>query len=335
MMFKSINYNYNYNYNKHIIRLINLMIISIVLASCTYDKQDLPVNKPPITQSPIVPIDTTSLNFFIISDWGYNGFIDQMRVKWEMNKIAKIIKLRYILTCGDNFQNVGVTSVNDPLWQLNYVNVYNDSSLLVPWYPALGNHDYMSNPDAQVQYSSINNYWNMPARYYTYVKQVDSNTYARYIVLDTYDLITKYQSLADTTKYDTIAQYVWLKNILSDLKEKWMFVYGHHPMFSASLVHGDTKELKIMVKPLFDAYNVDFYICGHDHDFEHARESNRGTDYIVTGTGGTVRPIGYDDKTIFSLSALGFTYISLTADKAKLYFITADNKIEYSYVRNK
>jgi len=322
-------------YEKLFIRSFYLIFTFIVLASCTYDIQVVPTNQSSLVQSTIVPIDTTSLNFFILSDWGYNGSPDQLRVKWEMNKIAKVIKLKFILTCGDNFQDVGVSSIYDPLWQINYVNVYNDSSLLVPWYPALGNHDYLTNPYAEVGFSTINNYWNMPAMYYTFVEKVDSNTYARYIVLDTQGLISEYQSLADTTKYDTIAQYVWLKNILQGLKEKWIIVTGHHPVFSASHVHGDTKEMKIMIKPLFDAYNVDFYICGHDHDFEHARESNRGTDYIVTGTGGTVRPVGYDDKTIFSLSALGFTYISLTSDKAKLYFITADNKIGYSYVRNK
>lgn len=279
--------------------------------------------------------DSTSLNFFVLSDWGFSGSIGQREVANEMSKISKLVNIKFILTCGDNFQIAGVNSVNDSLWQTNYENVYNDSALLLPWYPALGNHDYMGNPDAEIAYSSISKYWTMPARYYSFVKRIDLRTSALFIVIDTQGLIQAYQNLSDTMNYESIPQYAWIREELSKSENKWVIVTGHHPVFSASTFHGDTYEIKKLIKPLFDYYGVDFYICGHDHHFEHAKFKTEYTDYIVTGTGGNPRPKGTNEQTLFSMSSLGFTYISLSRDKAQLYFITADGLIGYDYLKKK
>ena len=50
----------------------------------------------------------------------------------------------------DNFYNSGVTSVSDPQWLESWRTPYNHSSLQLPWYACLGNHDYIGNPQAQV-----------------------------------------------------------------------------------------------------------------------------------------------------------------------------------------
>jgi tartrate-resistant acid phosphatase type 5 len=323
-------------YYKPVIRFLVLIIILSGSFSCSkVEKLDFPTDELPIAYDILNPIDRGSLHFFVISDWGYNGTSNQKEVESEMNLISQYVGLNFILTCGDNFQNTGVQSINDPLWYSNYENIYDDSALLVPWYPALGNHDYFGKPDAQVAYSATSDYWNMPARYYTFVKEVDAISSVRFIVLDTPGLLSAYQSLKDLTKYETIAQYSWLRTLLSGAKEKWIIVTGHHPVFSASPFHGDTKDLIILIKPLFDKYNIDFYICGHDHDFEHAREIGKNTEYIVTGTGGIVRREGFNERTVYSMSVLGFTYISVASNNAKLYFITSDGNIGYSFEKTK
>jgi tartrate-resistant acid phosphatase type 5 len=48
----------------------------------------------------------------------------------------------------------------------------------------------------------------------------------------------------------------------------WLIVAGHYPVFSAG-EHGDTNELKTYLLPLLQKYNVDAYMCGHDHISEH------------------------------------------------------------------
>jgi hypothetical protein len=90
-----------------------------------------------------------------------------------------------------------------------------------------------------------------------------------------------------------------------------------------------------LVKLLFNKYNIDFYINGHDHDFEHAHEKGKYTDYITTGTGGAIRSAGHNERTVFSISVLGFTYISLSPDELNLYFITSDGHVGYSFEKKK
>jgi 3',5'-cyclic AMP phosphodiesterase CpdA len=279
--------------------------------------------------------DTTALRFFVLSDWGFNGTYEQLQVASSMSHVSRTIGISFILTCGDNFQSNGVINTNDPLWNSNYENVYSDSALKVTWYPALGNHDYRGNPDAQVEYSKISSRWNMPARYYTFVKKIQNRVNARFIVLDTEMLIREYQKLSKTSTYDTIAQLVWLKEILARATERWIIVSGHHPVFSAGSLHGNTDELITMIKPLFDQFGVDFYICGHDHNFEHARAPRQTTDYIVTGTGGNVRNVSASSYTIFSASMLGFTYITLSNDNAVVHFVSTDTVSLYCFAKNK
>ena len=315
---------------KLIAGFIPLLFLAFTITSCSHSEKD---NDFPDTGGIIS--DTSTLNFFVLSDWGFSGSGTQREVAGEMSLVARKINLGFILTCGDNFQVAGVKSTDDPLWKINFEDVYNDSSLQVKWYPALGNHDYLGNPDAQVEYTALSNTWTMPARFYSFVKQVNTTTFARFVVLDTQDLVTRFQQLDAGQAPEAIAQYSWVKNILAGAKEKWIFVTGHYPVYSSSAVHGDTPELKTLLRPLFEQYHVDFYICGHDHNFEHAREKGEQTDYIVTGTGGWARPEGSNNRTVFSLSAPGFTMVSLAADSATLRFITADNHIGYSFVKRK
>lgn len=317
-----------------LLKPVAFTVLIFSVFSC-WDDLFRPTAHFPYANAALRSTDTASLHFFVLSDWGFNGGFSQKDVASEMAKISKLVGVKFILTCGDNFQYNGVESVNDPLWFDNYENVYKDSSLQVPWYPALGNHDYYGSPDAEVAYSAMSSTWKMPARYYTFTRQIDTRTSARFIVLDTQGLINGYQGLSDTTQTDSIPQYVWLRKVLSETTEKWIFVTGHHPVYSASSFHGDTYEMKKLIKPLFDQFNVDFYICGHDHDFEHARDKTGYTDYIVTGTGGYVRPIGQNDHTIYSISTPGFTYLSVNGATVKLYFITADGKIGYNIDRIK
>jgi len=317
----------------HLVKFMTVLVMFISLTSC---HEDLFTFNFPNANTTVNRTDSNSLHFFVLSDWGFSGSSNQQKVATKMSDISKLVGINFILTCGDNFQIAGVDSINDPLWKINYESVYlNDSSLLVPWYPALGNHDYLGNPEAQVEYSKTSKYWKMPARYYSFVEKAESTDSVRFIVLDTQGFIQEYQNLPDKNDYETIAQYAWLKNVLSTANEKWIIVTGHHPVFSASIFHGDTDEMKEFIKPLFDQYKVDFYICGHDHDFEHAREPGEYTDYIVTGTGGNPRYISRNKRTIFSISTLGFTYLSISEDSAKLYFITAAGKIGYSYTKKK
>lgn len=223
----------------------------------------------------ILNLKKHSFNFLLVGDWGWNGYSYQTAVATQMAKTALQADPAFIISVGDNFQVNGVQSVNDPLWMTSFENIYKTPGLLVDWYPVLGNHDYKGNPDAEVKYSEISRRWKMLARYYTLVKKVNDTISARFIFTDTPPMVDSYYKENDEYKSvateDTAKELSWLHNVLANAKEQWIFVIGHHPVFSASPKHGNTPELIKKFKPLFDQYNVDFYFCGHDHDMQHLK----------------------------------------------------------------
>lgn len=49
-----------------------------------------------------------------------------------------------VLSLGDNFYSNGVESLDDPLWDKAYANIYPKMSYLkdLTWYGVIGNHDF-------------------------------------------------------------------------------------------------------------------------------------------------------------------------------------------------
>jgi tartrate-resistant acid phosphatase type 5 len=307
---------------------------------------------PTITTAPIATAITTiesnsivksetfskAFNFIIVSDWGRNGIADQQEVADQMAKTADSANVEFIATCGDNFQINGVASAQDPLWMVNFENVYKGNSLQVEWFPVMGNHDYKGNPQAEIDYSKISRRWRMTDRNYTFTKKINDSISARFIFIDTPPLIDEYRNnpeeYPDAIKQNADKEIKWLKDVLANSKEQWKIVFGHHPVYSASRKHGNTKEMISRVKPLLEQYNAQFYICGHDHDFQHLREEGGNVDYIVTGTGSETRPSSSNEMSLFSKSEPGFSVVSLKADSLRICFVGTNGNIVYSFVKS-
>jgi tartrate-resistant acid phosphatase type 5 len=316
-------------------RRLSVFLISIFLFSClTSCKRDDPHDFP-VASSVLSAAGDGESGFFIITDWGFNGIDDQLSVRDEMVRIARKTLPEFIVTCGDNFHYNGVSSIDDPRWLTNFENLYTDESLMIPWYVALGNHDYwFSDPDVQVSYSNVSSRWNMPSWYYSFTKSIGNRASVKFIILETEGLLIAYRNLADKAGFHNIAQYAWFEEQLKTATEDWVIVVGHHPVFSASPVHkGEYDETMILIEPLLEKYQPDFYFCGHDHVFEHARSGSFKTDHFVSGAGVYPSITGFNSRTIFTYTTLGFIYMTLDADNASLYFISADDRIIYTYTK--
>ncbi len=102
-----------------------------------------------------------------------------------------------------------------------------------------GNHDYGSNPDAQIAYSKISRRWRMPARYYSKKFAINGDTTNQVLIafIDTNPLIPGYYKDGDygpnAKSQDTTAQKIWLEKLLqqnaANPNVKWKLVVGHHP----------------------------------------------------------------------------------------------------------
>ena len=317
---------------------INLLFLLTLLGvSCTGKTE----NKSKISVADTVNIPLQkhkkALDFFIISDWGWNGYNQQQEVADGMTILADSIEPKFIVSCGDNFQVQGVASTQDPLWLTSFENVYKHLSLQVDWYPVLGNHDYRGNTQAEIDYSKISRRWKLDSHYYTFARKINDSISARLIFLDTPPLVDEYYKkpgYPDVFKQDSAKQMVWLKDVLANSKEQWKLVFGHHPVYSASNKHGNTPELIKRLKPLFEKYHVQFYICGHDHDMQHLMEKGKTVNYIVTGVGGEPRPANSNELSVFSKSVPGFSMISLFADSLQFYFIDSKGNAVYTIKKN-
>lgn len=276
------------------------------------------------------------LNFIVMGDWGRNGENYQKEVAASMGKAAHDMDARFVITTGDNFYPYGVQSPQDYHWISSFETIYTAQSLHVKWFPVLGNHDYGTNPDAEVAYSKISSRWTMPARYYSQKYRLDDGSEALFIFLDT-DPIEKHLAGRpnDKVKYPAgavNAQKKWLENLLATSTAKWKIVVGHHPLYTGGWRKDDpdTKKMKEFLGPIFEKYKVDLYLCGHDHHLEYTKPVGY-THYILSGAASEARPAAiHPDGGKFAIAEQGYATISLTAKQALLQFINYKDVILYT-----
>jgi len=212
------------------------------------------------------------LNFLVIGDWGRHGEPDQMDVATQMGIAAQAVGAQFVISVGDNFYEDGVTSTTDPQWQSSFEKVYTAPSLQVPWWVALGNHDYHGDCDAQIEYSKTSQRWNMPARYFVRTEHIDADTAVDFFYLDTTPM-SKLEAdelvFEHKLKRHTLAQQVaWFESALKHSTAPWKIVIGHHPIYTGGQ-HGNTPYLVEHILPLLEKYGVQAYFNGHDHDLQH------------------------------------------------------------------
>lgn len=254
-----------------------------------------------------------SFRTFIIGDWGAGGSF-QKRIANAMSQHADTKKPNIIISTGDNIYSDGVESADDKQWKTKFENIYNAPSLAVPWYAVLGNHDYRSNPDAQIDYGKKNSRWNMPARYYSFKPKED----IEYFMLDTQMIMAGKAE----------QQIKWLEDSLKKSKSQWKIAVGHHPMRSYGH-YGDLQPLIRSIKPLFDKYGVQFYLCGHDHDLQFIKNPNDSFYCIISGAGGGARDTAYGEHSLFAATNGGYVIMEMDSHFAYISFINATGENIY------
>ena len=281
------------------------------------------------------------LNFYLANDLGRNGYYDQKPIAETMGKMAETIDIEFVLAAGDVHHFEGVQSVSDPLWMTNYELIYSHPDLMMQWFPICGNHEYRSNTDAVVEYSNVSARWEMPAKYYTFVKEEDGVT-VRIVMLDTTPMIDKYredtEKYADASKSDWKVQIAWLDKVLSEADEDWVLVVGHHPVFAyTDKNESERTDLQQRLDPVLRRYgNVDMYLCGHIHTFQHIRKEGCDIDYVVNTSGSLsrkdVQPV---DGTVFCSNRSGWSLITADEKELNLHMLDKDGKVLHTVTRNR
>jgi tartrate-resistant acid phosphatase type 5 len=275
-----------------------------------------------LAQSAVPQQSAGSLSFLVISDWGGKGGTTQVAVAKQMGRTAASQKSSFVVTCGDNCHASGISSADSTRWKTEYEDIYNSPSLMIPWYPSLGNHDNRGKVDAEIAYSKISPRWKLPARYYMHTEKIDGANEALFVHLDTSPFVGAYHKKDSSYRVqgqDPKVQLRWLESVLAESRARWKIVTGHHPVYAAAPGHGDTKELVADVLPVLKKYGVQIYFCGHDHVLQHL--VNGGINFFVCGGGSSHRTVNQRKDVRFGAGSAGFLSMTLTAAAAQAIYI--------------
>ena len=280
------------------------------------------------------------LNFYLANDLGRNGYYDQEPIAELMGNMAENVDIEWVIAAGDVHHFEGVRSVNDPLWMTNYELIYSHPELMIPWYAILGNHEYRGNTQAVIDYSAVSARWNVPDRYYTFAMENDGVT-VRFVMVDTAPLLDNYredtEKYPDACKQDMNKQLAWIDSVLTAAKEDWVLVVGHHPIY-AETGKDDSERLDLQKRldsVLRKHKNVDMYLCGHIHNFQHIRKADSNIDYVVNTSGSLSRKVKPVDGTKFCSGETGFSLISADKKELNLHMINKEGKVIYTVSRKK
>jgi predicted MPP superfamily phosphohydrolase len=272
--------------------------------------------------------DDFSLHFLAVGDWGRNGEYDQAEVAKQMGQWATTHPNDFVISVGDNFYPKGIISEMDPQIHYSFENIYTAHSLQCDWYAILGNHDHVTDPDAQVRYSKVSRRWNMPSRYYT--KEVSlgkDKGKALFLMIDTDPMVH------EEKKEEVAQQMEWINNTLKQASAdvKWKIVVGHHPYYTVGprINNYDTLAIRKGLAKTFEDHKVDVYLSGHDHSLQHLKPDGF-THQFISGAGSELTPVSTGvSYSRFQASEHGFMYFSVNANRLNVKAVNQVGKVIY------
>ena len=286
----------------------------------------------PVASAAVAPFDSAAFNFLVVGDWGRNGFFNQSDVAEGMGRVGDQIQSRFTISTGDNFYLDGVTSLDDPKWERSYEAIYTAPSLQSRWYVTLGNHDWLGDVPAQIEYTQRSDRWHLPAQYYSETIPLDDGTEVLFVFIDTTPLAYPQdykRRFSDTGVWDPEEQLDWIEETLAESDAPWKIVVGHHPIYVGSIRYSDNERLVESLVPIFERTGVQMYLAGHDHNLQHHRPEGSPIDYFVSGAGSLTREVIETPNTLFALRIPGFMAFSMSATAAEVQAYNEDGGLVY------
>lgn len=271
-------------------------------------------------------------SFYILGDIGFfSTMLSQIVDRFRNDKNGKTILL------GDNFYPNGIIKDNDSQW-----NKYKSVFYGIPHnniYAIMGNHDYHANPSFQIN----SNYFENNEFYF---KRTFGNS--DFYFLDTVLLYKGHANIFEdkiafvhNKPYKEIKekQLKWFVNELqkSDKENRKKIVFGHYPILTNGLYTNYMKPLYNLLVPIFEKYNVNAYISGHEHNIQYIkRKINDYTlNQFVIGSSSEVRSREFRNPYHNDMYESDNNYYLQMYEKQDNIFFEFKNKygiIKHSYV---
>ena len=243
-----------------------------------------------------------TLYFSVVGDSGLNN-INQLKIAQRL----EATKANFVLHTGDIVYPEG--SPED--YDTKFFPFYKTFLHRIPIYPCVGNHDAANIEGfASIFIPPYKKSASGTKRYYSF-----NYGFLHFTVIDTN---LPYQPESD--------QYKWLEKDLQKNSRRnsiKKIVFFHHPVFSAGK-HGDTLSVQKYLLPLFEKYNVDLVLSGHEHAYERSFSLNlSGINkhkvlYIVTGGGGAPLYDQQNENPSIEKYVKDYHFVNFTATKRKI-----------------
>lgn len=249
--------------------------------------------------------------FLLVGDTG-TGLQGQYAVAEAMRAHCELDQhCQAAFIAGDVIYDKGVDKANDAQFATKFEDVYKE--LQIPFYIALGNHDYLGCTDCYREYTAQSTRWKSPASYYT--QEFESVVF---IVID-------------TEKFD-MAQQEWLRAELKNHASKKKVIVGHRPILTYEVTklkenwHGKDELENIICT------EADYYVSGHAHVFEYVGRPKECTvKLLVVGTGGaSLRQAVVPYPGVFAASTYGFVSMTTVSDTLSWKFISSTGEVVFS-----
>lgn len=273
------------------------------------------------------------VNLLLIGDWG-DGSKSQQAVAEGMARYAarQDKPFNAALTAGDNFY-LWLDDVNDWKWEYYFERMYDPKRLNMPFYPALGNHDYEpGKAQVELDYAKANpnSRWKMKAKWYR-VDFPEGLSEGQTPLLTVLVLDSNRPKLS---RAEWESQKRWMDEELSKPgRGRWTLCIAHHPLFSNGM-YGDNGVMQVEWGPIFRKHLVDFYVCGHEHDLQHLRLNEWHTNFLLVGGGGATRRwMRRDNRGPFSRALHGFAHVTFTEGKMTGRFLTPNGMTVHQFER--
>mmetsp|Transcript_60892 Transcript_60892/g.181433 ORF Transcript_60892/g.181433 Transcript_60892/m.181433 type:complete len:412 (+) Transcript_60892:91-1326(+) len=320
----------------------------------------------------------TPYSFITLGDWGAVGLgsfhVNAVKeVAEQMGRTAAERQAEFVVNVGDNFYYCGIQNTSDFQLQEDYISVYTAEALRVPWYSALGNHEYGYNVDAQVQFTQDDptKRWYLPSRFYTKRIEMGAGQHLSLIVLDTSPCVSAYRSSSPSgwdpcssefptcdpimegpcrfheniLEQDCGTQFAWFQTQLASVdKSDWLIIMGHHP--------ADEMDVEDFLS-VMQAHGFDLYLNGHVHVLEqYSVDGNQA--FVTSGAGGMVHTADQDNdprcqagfngtglgrgtESVFRQKTAGFTAHTFSEDftTLKTDYISTNGEVLHSFTVTK
>ncbi len=209
---------------------------------------------------------TENVVFAVIGDYG-SGEPPEA----DVANLVKSWNPDFIVTVGDNNYPIGAAySIDENIGQYYheyiypYKGKYGSGASTKNFYPALGNHDWMSNGARP---------------YFNYFSFHNENGYYDFVRGPLHFFIVDSDPNEPDGTTAISKQGKWLKNGLASSTSAFNVVVMHRPPYSSGM-HGSTMGMQWP----FNAWGADVVLSGHDHLYE--RIILDGFPYFVNGMGG-------------------------------------------------